>query len=685
MLVDPLARAAHGTPVVLVVGGLVVAVVALGATEPPRGRVGQSPGTQTGVPQEPPATGLILGRVIDADSGQPLAGAVVSAPLPSLPPAPGSPAPRAEPVRVLTTTSGYFVFRDLPQGAYNLTASLPGYAAGAYGRVRPDGPTRPVMLREGERRTDVEIRLWRLAVIVGRVVDETGEPAVGVSVRAVRRTRLGPRTTWTPGQTSVTDDRGVYRLGDLTPGDYLVAVPSTSTSVPVQNADAYRQAMNEGRSSEAIRERMESRAPIPSMGGIRLGTDVLQLMDATGSRGLAPPQPQPGQPILLYRTAFHPSAASAREAAVITVRSGEVRDGIDIAMQLVPTARVSGAVIGPDGPAAGIGVHLTPADVDPFTSAVSPLGGAALETATTSTDAEGRFSLLGVPAGAYVVSVLRVPRPQLSPGTTSITTTVGGMTVISSTGSTSGPPPPPAGPTLWARMPVSVAGDDIDGVRLELRTGMRLQGEVVLDGTSLVAADRLTALTIRLLPPDGSATTTIPLTRPDSAGRFEVPGHPPGRYTLQVTGSPGPGWGLKSVTIAGRDVTGDVFDLEGEMGPVVITMTDRPSGLAGTVQGGANPRAIETATVVLIPADVRTWVEAGMPPGRTRTAGTMADGRYMFASVLPGEYLVAALPGEVAVDFQDPDFVAAVARVATRVVIAEGTQAAQALPLSVIR
>jgi hypothetical protein len=103
------------------------------------------------------------------------------------------------------------------------------------------------------------------------------------------------------------------------------------------------------------------------------------------------------------------------------------------------------------------------------------------------------------------------------------------------------------------------------------------------------------------------------------------------------------------------------------------------------VQGAVSPRALETATVVLIPADVRGWIDAGMPPGRARTTGARAGGQYDFANVLPGEYLAAALPGDVAVDLGDPDFVAAVARVGTRVTIGEGAQATQPLALAAIR
>ena len=59
---------------------------------------------------------------------------------------------------------------------------------------------------------------------------------------------------------------------------------------------------------------------------------------------------------VITRTVFYPSVSSAGEAAIVTVGSGEQREGIDIVMQLVPTARVSGTVVGPDGPAVGIGV-----------------------------------------------------------------------------------------------------------------------------------------------------------------------------------------------------------------------------------------------------------------------------------------------------------------------------------------
>ena len=58
------------------------------------------------------------------------------------------------------------------------------------------------------------IRLWKGGAITGRVLDEAGEPLVDVAVAAVQRSSDGRLLT---GPTARTDNRGVYRLGTLTP------------------------------------------------------------------------------------------------------------------------------------------------------------------------------------------------------------------------------------------------------------------------------------------------------------------------------------------------------------------------------------------------------------------------------------------------------------------------------------
>src|SRR5262245_46401881 len=69
-------------------------------------------------PQPSQPTGLIVGRVVDAASGRPIAGAIVSLNGGAIRSGPGDPGqPRA-----MTSASGQFVFRKLAKGSYSLTS-----------------------------------------------------------------------------------------------------------------------------------------------------------------------------------------------------------------------------------------------------------------------------------------------------------------------------------------------------------------------------------------------------------------------------------------------------------------------------------------------------------------------------------------------------------------------------------
>ena len=81
--------------------------------------------------------------------------------------------------------------------------------------------------------------MWKHGVIAGTVVDEAGEPVVGVAVRALIKDVVAGRTRYGNMEvipelvpTATTDDRGMFRLSQLMPGTYVVLVPSTQTTVP---------------------------------------------------------------------------------------------------------------------------------------------------------------------------------------------------------------------------------------------------------------------------------------------------------------------------------------------------------------------------------------------------------------------------------------------------------------------
>src|SRR5688572_14396778 len=161
-------------------------------------------------------TGVIAGRVVEADGRSTVAGAIVTL----------SQAGFA-PQRALSDGQGRFAFRALPKGTFSLTATRPGFVDGAYGRLRPGGTPLSLELTDNLRAGDADIRVWRFAAIAGTVLDEHNEPLVGAPVRVLRRDYISGRRRLTDSGIDSTDDRGQFRVGSLEPGEYIVVLPMT--------------------------------------------------------------------------------------------------------------------------------------------------------------------------------------------------------------------------------------------------------------------------------------------------------------------------------------------------------------------------------------------------------------------------------------------------------------------------
>ena len=57
---------------------------------------------------------------------------------------------------------------------------------------------------------------------------------------------VGGRTRWTTASSPTTDDRGMFRAANLTPGDYYVGIVSSTSTFPAATADAYMQLVMAG-------------------------------------------------------------------------------------------------------------------------------------------------------------------------------------------------------------------------------------------------------------------------------------------------------------------------------------------------------------------------------------------------------------------------------------------------------
>src|SRR6185503_7019274 len=208
----------------------------------------------------PTPGGFILGRAVDGTTGKALAGAQVSLnsatqTAPALAGAPPATLSRF-PMRVISDGNGAFVFRDLPAGSYSITATRSGYAVAALGRnSATDTGSQLVTLTDGEKRGGVTLKFWKFGSISGTVRDEAGESLIGIQLRIFRRAVLGGRLRLTSfGNMPTTDDRGIYRAGELAPGDYIIGVVTTQATVPISIQDLYEASTKDGSSSEFRRQ-----------------------------------------------------------------------------------------------------------------------------------------------------------------------------------------------------------------------------------------------------------------------------------------------------------------------------------------------------------------------------------------------------------------------------------------------
>ncbi len=652
-------RAIRRTAVATFLCGLLPAFAVAQVPPPPPPPPAPPPGwspPQTSEPRD--GTGVILGRVVEAASGRPVGGATVSVG--------GS-------GRVLTDGEGQFVFFRVPRGIFSITATKPGYVDGAHGRLRPLGSSTPVEMAEGERLGDIVIPIWKVAVITGAVVDEAGEPIVGIEVRAYRRTLTGGRRRLTSQTGATTDDRGVYRLPNLVPGEYIVGVESTTVAVPTDVADLYRSGITTGDPGrQAIVRELSAIRGFPN--GVRVGN----LITSGGfNRTLSLPPVGPDGRVFAYPTTFYPAAGAALQATVITLASGDERSGVDIQMKPVPTIRVSGVVSGPEGPTPHAALRLIPAASEPMMTE--------LEVANTMSDSSGAFTFIGVTPGQYTLKVMKQPPLPPSANTPSTIIQTGSGTVSMSFGAEANAPPAlPVGNTLWTSIPVSVGASDIQDLAVPIRTGVRVTGRVEFEGTSAPpkpdAVQRIQVSVEPLSPGELRSVFSLMRGRVEADGRFATASLPGGQYFIRAGGAP-QGWSFKSATHEGRDLADVPLDATADLSGVVITFTDRPSELTGTVlgAGGANdPGAI----VLLFPADAAAWTELRVNSRRLRAARPQQNGTYRITSLPSGDYHAIAVPDEISSDWQDQKVLESLSRGATLVRIEDGQKKTLSLRVS---
>src|SRR5215470_3060529 len=172
---------------------------------------GQTPSSPQDVPQS--ATSRIAGTIVNALDGSPLARARVSI---------SEASNRTNSVSLITSENGHFEFPGLKTGKFSLQGAKRGFLSAAYDQHEQYSTA--IVTGAGLDTEHLVLRLTPLALLSGKVLDESGDPVRHAQVRLYREYKNAGQNRISAAGDSSTDDQGFYEFPALTPGNYFISV-----------------------------------------------------------------------------------------------------------------------------------------------------------------------------------------------------------------------------------------------------------------------------------------------------------------------------------------------------------------------------------------------------------------------------------------------------------------------------
>lgn len=351
----------------------------------------------------------------------------------------------------------------------------------------------------------------------------------------------------------------------------------------------------------------------------------------------------PAAPVAGYVQTYNPGTVSVADAQPVLLDVGG-QAAVQFGLAVGRLARISGTITSSTGrAAAGASLMLVT-----LSSA-----GTASGRGSGSVAADGSFSIANVPPGNHFVQVRLQPRPD-GPATTET-----------------------------ANAPVSVAGQNIDGLQIATGPAITIPGLVQWEGTASRAGGsaavplRITATPADGRPPliglggasDPGANGTVA-----ADGTFRLSGLV-GPVRFAAVGVP-PQWMLKTVTLGATDLMTVGVDA-GSLGPdarIRVVLTDRVTEVTGTVRNALGERVTEYV-VVFLPAEA---VDPAIASRFTHAVRPDQQGAFRLRALPPGSYVAAVVGALEQGSEWDPAFQASVRGGARRFTLSEG----QALTLT---
>jgi hypothetical protein len=326
---------------------------------------------------------------------------------------------------------------------------------------------------------------------------------------------------------------------------------------------------------------------------------------------------------LAYVPTYYPGTATPADASPLVVEEGREAHAT-LNLLRVRVVNVSGTVTDSAGrPATGGSVNLTPA-------------GSNLSSRGTNIAPDGTFSFTGVAPGEYILKA----RTNLGPGR-----------------GRAGPGSPPPGG--FGTFPVAVSNTDLTQLTIPTAAGVTASGRLIVDdgsqgdalttpGSMFVRAPAIGpgAARFLLFGNDVPIRPDLTFEMPNLVGRQVFRLHAPGPISFTGMGLSSflpvqPSWFVKSVRIAGVDVTDSGYDFGSEnVTGVEIAITRKMSAVAATVTDDRNA-PINNYSLVAFSTDERQWATGTR---YVAAVDSQDDGTSEVRGLPAAEYYVIAVP-----------------------------------------
>lgn len=252
---------------------------------------------------------------------------------------------------VVTAEDGKFEFTGVPPGKYNLRGSKRRYVAASYDEHEQYSTA--IVTGAGLETETLILRLAPMAIIAGKVLDESGDPVRHATVNVYRNDHSSGVDQISQVHSSQTDDLGAYEAAPVPPGTYYLSVTA--------------------RPWYALHSSSEDAGPGPPSASVEAKVD--RALDVA------------------YPLTYYPDVLDAESASPIPVRGGEHLQ-IDMHLNPVPALHIFFRA-----PTTGEGNHIFPQLEQPAFD-----GSTFLQTGGSQRMASSDvFELTGVPAGRYNV------------------------------------------------------------------------------------------------------------------------------------------------------------------------------------------------------------------------------------------------------------------------------------------